>query len=336
MVDVRQNLSVNDELEQLIRRADLDELVRHVDSTCSAREWEHLLRIRNEARNAVNTGRQLWPIATLANYRLALWAPPELAVRALDDTARTFMPGPVSEIISQYHQWEDLEEHIAFGHDRSLIAYERALRGDDINNGEPAVLDIPFETQAWEPHFAVATYSDDGIDEPAPQLPAFDDVIDGIAADPIDDPDTVIAFRRLVESWTAQSNGGATIAVVEGDLAHAIGALGLSQVHVARLSLPVTLAWLTWAGASGGARGKRRGTATGRSDAWWFLATFTGLTDEWPADPDELGDVLTGLEYYAFRDDAAPTSGWDLSLVIVDPDEGLSVALHATDHANDN
>lgn len=336
MVNVRQNLSVNDELEQLIRRADLDELVRHVDSTCSARDWDHLLRIRNEARNAVNTGRQLWPIATLANYRLALGAPPELALRALDDTARTFMPGPVSEIIAQYHRWEDLDEHVAFGHDRSLIAYERALRGDDISDDEPAVLDIPFENQPWEPHYVGASYSDDGIDAPAPQLPTPHDHVEGITATPIDDPDTLVAFRRLVESWTAQSNGEATIVVVEGELAHAIGALGLTEAQVARLSLPMALSWLTWAGASGGAHGKRRGTATGRSDAWWFLATFTGLVDEWPVDPDEFGEVLGELEYYAFRDDNSPTSGWDLSLIIVDPEEGLSVALRATDHVSDN
>lgn len=61
-------------LDELIQRADLDGLVRHVDDTCSSRDWDHLLRIRDDAHNAVKTGRQLWPIATLANYRLALWA----------------------------------------------------------------------------------------------------------------------------------------------------------------------------------------------------------------------------------------------------------------------
>ena len=328
---VRQNLCVNDELDQLIRRADLDELVRYVDSTCSARDWEHVLQIRNEARNAVNTGRQLWPIATLANFRLALWAPAELAVRALDDTARTFMPGPVSEIIAQYHQWDELDEHLADGHDRSLIAYERALRDDAIEPGEPTVLDIPFERQPWEPHYVAATYSDDGLDAPAPSLPSPVDDIDCEATESIDDPDTVMAFRRLVESWTSQSNGEASIAVVEGELSQALGALGITETSVARIAATQALAWLTWAGASGGAHGKRRGTATGRSDAWWFLATFTGLTDEWPVDADEFGDVLNELEYYVFRDDAAPLGGWQLSLAIVDPSEGLSVAMRAHD-----
>lgn len=336
MFTVRQNQSVNDELDQLIRRADLDELVRHVDSTCSARDWDHLLRIRNDARQAVNTGRQLWPIATLANFRLALWAPAELAVCALDDTARTFMPGPVSEIIAQYHPWDELDDHLASGHDRSLIAYERALRDDDIEPGELGVLDIPFERQAWEPHYVVPTYSDDGLDAPAPTLPDPLDDIDAIPTTPIDDPDTVTAFRRVVESWTAQSNGDATIAVVEGELRHALGALGIEQTMVSPLTPAQALAWLTWAGASGGAHGKRRGTATGRSDAWWFLAVFAGIADEWPTNSDEFGEIVNDLSFYSFTDEAAPIGGWNLSLAIVDAEEGLSVAMRAIDVVTDN
>lgn len=331
---MRQNLSVSDELEQLIRRADLDELVRHVDNTCSSRDWDHLLRIRNDARQAVNTGRQLWPIATLANFRLALWAPAELAVCALDDTARTFMPGPVSEIIAQYHSWEELDDHLASGHDRSLIAYERALRDDDIEPGELGVLDIPFERQPWEPHYVVATYADDGLDAPAPALPDVFDDIETVATTPIDDPDTVTAFRRLAESWTAQSNGEASIAVVEGELSHALGALDIKQTAIAPLTGAQALAWLTWTGASGGAHGKRRGTATGRSDAWWFLATFAGIADEWPIDPDEFGEIVNDLSFYSFTNEQAPIGGWQLSLAIVDAEEGLSVAMRAHDSVN--
>ena len=81
-----------DDLEQLVQRADLDGLVRHVDNTVADRDWDHLVRIRNASRSAVDTGRQLWPIATLANVRLALWAPAEYAVQSLDDHVRTFMP----------------------------------------------------------------------------------------------------------------------------------------------------------------------------------------------------------------------------------------------------
>jgi hypothetical protein len=34
-----------------------------------------------------------------------------------------------------------------------------------------------------------------------------------------------------------------------------------------------------------------------------------------------------------FRNEEAPTTGWGLHLVIEDAEEGLSVALSATDHA---
>jgi len=324
---------VNDELDQLIRRADLDELVRHVDATCSARDWDHLVDIRDQARSAVSTGRQLWPIATLANYRLALWAPAEQAVRALDDTARTFMPGPVSEILAVYHRWDDLEEHLADGHDRSLVAHERALRGDTIEQHESSVLDLPFETQPWEPHYELASYNDDGVDFPAPELPTPRESISTSAASPIDDPDTTTAFRRLVEAWTSQSNGSASIAVVEGGLEEALGALGINQARIASVSPQEALSLLAWAGASGGAHGKRRGTATGRSDAWWFLATFTGIAEDWPCDVDELGDVIESLQYFVFETDDSRNNGWNLELVICDPDEGLSVAIRAHDFA---
>ena len=323
---------MNTELDSLIRRADLDELVRFVDSTCDARDWELLLDIRNEARAAVSTGRQLWPIATLANYRLALWAPSEYAVRSLDDTARTFMPGPVSEIISVHHNWDELEEHLAPGHDRSLIAHERALRGDVIDDSELSVLDIPMPLQYWEPQYVLANYTDDGVDFPAPDLPPCRDVIETFDAIPIDDPDSIRAFRRLVEAWTAQSNGDADAVVVEGGVAEALGALGISEARTTSLTAQEALEWLAWAGASGGAHGKRRGVATGRGEAWWLLATFIGLADEWPCNPDELGEVVISLEFTAFTYEKAPTVGWGLHLVIEDPEEGLAIALRATDY----
>jgi hypothetical protein len=164
-------------------------------------------------------------------------------------------------------------------------------------------------------------------------LPAPRESITTSAASPIDDPDTTTAFRRLVEAWTAQSNGSASLAVVEGGLEDALGALGITHARIASVSPQEALSLLAWAGASGGAHGKRRGTATGRSDAWWFLATFTGLAEDWPCDADELGDVIESLQYYVFETDASRNSGWNLELVICDPDEGLSVALRAYDFA---
>lgn len=322
-----------DELDALVSRADLDGLVRHVDAACAARDWGHLVRVRNAARAAVDTGRQLWPIATLANYRLALWAPAELAVLALDDTARTFMPGPVSEIIAVHHAWQDLEPFLAPGHDRSLVAHERALRGDVIGADEHSALDIPMEVQPWEPRYEPASYNDDGVDTQMPDVPRAAETVVAVPGEPLDDPETVTAFRALVEPWTAQSNGSARCTVAEGGIVEALGAFGLRSARVTRINPQDALELLAWAGASGGAHGKRRGLATGRSNAWWFLATFAGMQEEWPCDPDELGGVLEGMTFAVWDDDNEPDDGWNVRLVIEDTDEGVACVVSAHDHA---
>lgn len=317
-------------LDELIQRADLDGLVRHVDDACSSRDWDHVLRIRDDARAAVATGRQLWPIATLANFRLALWAPAHLAVRALDDSARTFMPGPVSEILAVHHSWADLEPHLAHGHDRSLVAYERALRGDLIDEGEPMVLEIPFAPAPWEPAYALAGYDDDGVIDEMPEFVYRWSPCATTPTEPLRD-DTVQVFAQMMSPWTAQSDGTARAVVVEGGLEEALGGLNVSDARVSPLTTDEMVSWLAWAASSGGAHGKRRGVATGRSEALWMLTVFTGLDDDWPDSLDELGEVLEGLECHAFVSPDHPAQGWWMQTVIVDREEGLSLGLLARD-----
>jgi len=92
-------------LAGLIHRADLDGLVRLVDDRCETRDWEGLLRLRDRARVAVRTGRQLWPAATLAEYRLALLAPPEWAARVLTDDAGASSARRYSASVAAGHSW---------------------------------------------------------------------------------------------------------------------------------------------------------------------------------------------------------------------------------------
>lgn len=322
-------------LEHLIQRADLDALVRYVDDTCSSRDWSHLITIRNEARNAVHTGRQLWPIATLANFRLALWAPAEYAARALDDTARTFMPGPVPEIMAVHHSWDDMVTHLEHGHDRGIFAYERALRGDIIASDEPEILDIPIAVQPWEPHYVTATYNDVGIVETFPHLSSASDagLHRGCVVEPLDDTDTTDAMRHMLNAWTAQSNGTARVVVVEGDLDAALGGLGFTDTESTVASLSHHDAWrlMGWAASTGAAHGKRRGAATGRSDVWWMFAQFAGIGEPWPPHSDELGDIAGACEYFTFTNDKTPTVGWGFHLIVVDPEEGRSLAVSAHD-----
>jgi len=323
---------MNGHLDELVHRADLDGLVRHVDATCSSRDWDHLVEVRDSARAAVSTGRQLWPIATLANHRLALLAPAPHAVRALDDSSRLFMPGPVSEILAVHHTWDELSPHLPPGHDRSLVAHERTLRGDVIDDEEPDVLEIGWVLRDWEPAYALADYGDDGVDAPAPASSTPVEPNRAVPASAFDDPETVNAFRRLVEPWTAQSNGTAAAALAEGGPLEALGALGHTDIRLARIGTAEAVSLLAWAAASGGAHGKRRGAATGRAEAWWLLAVFTGLDEDWPCEPAWFDETVGSLEFHAWTHDGAPTAGWGLGLVVCDPSEGISLAMAASDH----
>ena len=90
-------------------------------------------------------------------------------------------------------------------------------------------------------------------------------------------------------------------------------------------------ALLAWAAASGGARGRRRGAATGRFEAWWVLATLTAQDDDWPVDP---GAAAADLRWWmwepgAHAGDVEP--GWVCRLAVEDPLDGLAWALNATD-----
>ena len=92
------------------------------------------------------------------------------------------------------------------------------------------------------------------------------------------------------------------------------------------------LALMAWAGASGGAYGRRRGMARGRFEAWWCAAALAGLDSDWPPAVDELGEAIHELGWWRFDDGTAP-SGWHLQIAVEDPLDGLAWALSAGDSA---
>ncbi len=144
------------------------------------------------------------------------------------------------------------------------------------------------------------------------------------------DDDVEYAVRQLVEPWTTSSNGQVDVVCVDGDVAGALGALGLRRARVVELEPAVAIAWLAWAGASGGAHGRRRGAAAGRFGAWWTLAALGDLTDEWPVDPDALGALAAELRWYRW-DAHEPAMGWQLQLAVEDPEESVAWAILARD-----
>jgi hypothetical protein len=148
----------------------------------------------------------------------------------------------------------------------------------------------------------------------------------------VDDRPALDALRALVEPWCTDSNGRVEAVAVTGDAAAAVGALGAPSIRMAELTPAAAIAWLAWAGASGGAYGRRRGMATGRFGAWWALAGVAGLADEWPVTPDEMGEAAGELRWF-WWDAGEPPGGWQLRLAIADPADGLAWAINASDTA---
>ena len=327
----------DDVLAGLIHRADLDGLVRLVDDCCASRDWARLRRLRDEARYAIGTGRQLWPAATLAEYRLALLAPTPWAAGVLDEGSGRFTIGPLTEVVAQHHTWAELAPLLEPGPRAAIVAHERALRGERIDPasvaGLPDLLELPYALAPWEPAYHLATYSDEGVEFPSPARPGpFVDVeLPTHSPDRLDDDDAVeLAVRQLVEAWTATSNGRADVEAVEGTAAHAVRALGVHEARWAPIDPAAAVSWLAWAGASGGAFGRRRGASAGRFGALWVVGALAGVLDEWPIPLDELGDLAADLKWW-WWDAREPATGWQLQLAVEDPADGLAWAISARD-----
>lgn len=324
-------------LDALIHTVDLDGLVRMVDDRCAAHDWIGLLRLRDRCTAATReTGRQLWPAATLAEYRLALLAPPAWAARVLDGEAGRFTIGPLSEVAAVHHTWAELAPHVQPVPVALYVAHERAIRGESIDPSSlaplPPVLDIPAAIQRWEPSYPVSIYSEAGADHPEPpRSGTLHDVVTRHGA-VLDDAATELALRHLVEAWTTGSTGRAEVVCVEGGALEAIGALGVERARLVEIPADEALAWIAWAGASGGAHGRRRGMANGRFSMWWLLGALGDLHDEWPPTASDVEALLAELRWYRW-DAHEPAGGWRLQLAIEDTTEGVAWAVNASDAA---
>jgi len=319
------------ELDVLVSRADLDGLVRMVDALTEGRGWAGLLRLRDRCRSAVSTGRQLWPAATLAEYRLALHADAPWAAAVLDESSGRFTIGPLTEVVAQHHTFAELRPHLPAGPRAAFVAHERAVRGEEIDPaGLLPVLEVPFEGQVWEPDYLVATYSDEGVVQDPPAAPAADVVELPLGAEVIDDDQVELAVRQLLEPWTASSNGRAEVVCVEGDALDAVGALGPRRARVAEIDASEALRWLAWAGGTGGAMARRRGAALGRFGAWWTVATIADALVDGALRPDPLAEALARLRWCWWHPDE-PAGGWELHLAVHDPHEGYAWAIAARD-----
>jgi len=324
------------DLAEVVERGDLDELVRVIDGLSDARGWSRLVELRDRCDRAVERGKQLWPASRLAEYRLALDAPADLAAEMLVDRGARFGLGPITEVVAQHHSWVDLAPHAPVGPVAALCAHERVVRGEDLRSMaiEPAVLELPLVLCEWEPDYALAQYRPDKATFPAPEPPELAEAVTLDAAfDRIDDPKVHGALVDVADGWTTGSRGSARAVAVEGDHRGAIRALGPTRVRIGELEPAAALAQLAWTAASGGAFGRRRGAATGRHDAWIAAAALAGL-DGWPVRSADLGEAIGELRWYAFDDLDAPATGWSLRIAVEDPADELAWAVVAIDRAD--
>lgn len=316
---------------ELIERGDLDELLRFVDRLADARDWAQLIELAQRCRRAHERGRQLWPAAEHALYRVALDGSPALACRAVTENDGRFSFGPLTEVIASTHEWSSLSEHLAPGPLAYTIAHECAIRGEDLSGAATMqeYVDLPLVMQPWEPEYPVATYTEYALDAGAPPNTGVLHPIvlpEGVSVD--DDRTVTDALLELVRTWTSQSNGRARAVAALGDASSAIAALGARRAHAAEIDAAHAIATMAWGGASGAARGRRRGMAAGRFDAWWAAASLVDL--EWPPNPDELGDAIASLRWWRW-DSGDLTGGWVLRLAIEDRETGMAWAIDAHD-----
>ena len=314
-------------------RADLDDLLRLVDAVWTRATGTGCWRCGLPAGPHPTPGRQLWPAAALAEYRLALDAPGEWAARVLVEGAGQFAPGPLPEVAASTHAWDELAPHLGPGPlarlrgPRAGGAGRGPSRGQDVDGH---VLELPLLLASFEVAYVLPAFEPHRADAAPPERPALGSAVLPSPARPTDDSDSSHALRELVAVWTAESNGRVDIAAVEGDHLGAIAALGVSSVRLSEVAAPEAMAWLAWAGASGGAHGRRRGGAAGRFSAWWAAAAMGGLLEDWPVSADELGEVLDELRWFVW-DANEPVLGWQLRLAVWAPAEGLAWAIAATD-----
>ena len=321
------------DLTALIESSDLAGLMRHVDGICSQRDWDALIDLRDRCEEAVERGKQVWAIAQFAEYRLALEGPSDLAATVMTDGRGRFALGPLWEVAASTHPWDSLEPHLDIPTIRAMVAHERSMRGDSVEEGaiDGHILGVPIELQRWEPEYPVADYRSDRA--------AFPDDVFDLAMEWVDLPDDVPELDEddrvcdvlldLVKPWWEDSQGKAEVATVAGTCEQAIRSLGPHRVRMADIEAATAMAAMAWAGASGGGHGRRRGTPTGRAGAWWVVLEALGY-DEVPDDLGTLGREADELRWVLW-DPGDRIGGWNLHLAIEDPEDQISWVLSATD-----
>ena len=316
----------------LIERADHNALLRVVDGLCAGRDWEGLVELADRCEEALERGKQLWPIADHIDYRLALEAPGEYAGDVLVPDVGRFSHGPLTEVAASTHRWEELADHIQVPQAAAYAAQERVLRGEDLTGdprAHPEILEMPYVLEDWEPGYSLPVFKATYVEVPEvwdPRAPLA--TVDMAAAEPLDEPEVESSLLDLVAPWTSESNGAARAVVVEGDAAAAASALTYGSLRMGPLTPAEALQRMAWAAAAGGAYGRRRGGALGRFLAWYTVSVLAEVP--WPPESRLVAEGLHDLIWYRW-DEGEPEEGWVLRIAVEDPQQGWAAAIGATD-----
>lgn len=322
--------------QELVEAGDLNGLLHAVNVLCGERAWDDVLDLADRCEDAIERGKQLWPMAAHIDYRVALEGPAELAASVLSPEIGRFALGPLTEVVASTHSWAELGPHLEVPQLAAYVAQERVLRGEDLTGDErahPEVMELPLRLEPWEPTYALATYRADHVEVAEPWDPRapLGDVELGDAPE-VDDDELEDVLLGLVTPWTAESNGAARAVVVDGDARGAASRLTYGHLRMGALLPEEALQRMAWAAAAGGAHGRRRGAALGRSLAWHTTAVMLGA--ELPARAAELSEGLGELRWYRW-DEGEPEEGWVLRIAVEHPGDGWAAALAATDVLDD-
>lgn len=325
-------------LQDLIEAADLNGLVRAVDGLCATRAWDELVALAEACEDALERGKQLWPIAAHVDYRLALEAPGDYAASVLVPETGRFALGPLTEVAASTHTWAELADHLDGPQVAAFVAQERVLRGEVLDRdvrAQPHILELPLHLEEWEPTYTLATYRANVVEVAEPWVPKapLQEVDARSGAETLDEEEIEHALLDLVTPWTTESNGAARGVVVEGDAIDAASALTIGSLRVGELQGEEALQRVAWAAASGGAHGRRRGAALGRSMAWYLVALLGDVS--WPAPGPSMRAALGSLRWF-YWDEGEEEEGWVARLAIEDPVNGWAAALAATDLLEDD
>lgn len=323
---------MTDDVAELIEAGDLNGLLRAVDGLASRKDWDGLLELADRCDDAIERGKQLWPIIGNIDYRIALEAPGSHAASVLESELSRFLLGPLTEVAASTHTWEELAPYLTTPQAAAYVAQERVLRGETLDRdgrAHPEVLELPLRLLPEEPTYALATYRFDHVEVAEPWDPRAP--LEAVAPAPAPeatDEDVVNLLLDLVTPWTNESNGAARAVVVDGDAAGAAACVAFDELRIAPLTAAEAMQRIAWAAAAGGAHGRRRGAAYGRFAAWYAVATLAGY--DWPLEPEDLAPALGHLRWHRW-DEGAPEKGWVLRLAVEDPEDGWAAAIAATD-----